>query len=440
MYASEIPDIYFIRSCRVINRDQQRIKKIIAVTSEEILVFNEGCVVNPLRLSVSKVFGIITQTAFVTKLFGSKEAETQVLIQMEGSADVFFGLSKESENGSALNDSFRDRDVLQALSAVCAAMGLAVPMSSLKDEELIEKFYNSIDTIRGDEKIRKQESELLSIRTALLYELKMLKKESEMLYTQIETVKSSSTGSARTQLVDQLKDAKAKLADLESTAAKQNEERSVALKANKAARLALETEDEKRSSAAKATMESAAQEALMEQLAEYEIMKNAHRRETEKLGALTMMHERRLKERGGKASFVGVADISLRMESLEEELEFIEARTKHGKDQHSRHLSVLTQAKKLTAGGKVKLQTLLDDVAELEKIKEALPPGSHGTVPGNISRDQPEKLEMPQSGGIAASAMPVAAPQPVAAAGGGASAEPPAAPKRPIIDLSDDDI
>ena len=440
-YAGSIPDIFFIRACRAIGRDQLRTKKIIAITTENILVFDEGSHTDPVSHSVSKVFGIITQTVLIPKRFGVKEAETHVLVQIDGSADIFFALSKESENGSALNDSFRDRDVLQALSAVCAAMGVTIPMSSLKDEELIEKFYNAIDTVRGDEKVRKQESELLSIRTALLYELKVLKKESESLYARIESAKASEAGSAKVRLMEQLKDAKDKLADLEATAARQSKEREAALKANKAARLALETEDERRSTAAKTTLETVAQEALHEQLAEYEIMKNAHRRETEKLGALTSIHERRLNERGGKTSYVGVADISLRMESLEEEIEFIDARTKYGKDQHTRHLTVLTQAKKLSAAGKERLQTILDEITELQKIKDALPSGALGRVPEHISRDAPEKLTMPQFSGSHAPPPAAATPKPAAVATASASvpsAAPPAG--RPPIDLSDDDI
>lgn len=415
---------YFVRFVSLLDQEGRRTRRVIAVTNSQIYVLTPD-VHSERTIPITSVIGVVMQNLCVSRRMGTaKDWEQHVLIQVEGDGDIFFALTRDEANGNTA----QTLDIVQVLSALCMSFGEALPVSTLREDESIQEM---VKWKQGDDRTRKQLAEVLAFRTELSNELGRLSKSSAQLEYTISALKSSSAGQAVTDIARDI-------AELEKAVAHFTAENEAATK-NKAAEEELHAqlenelgqEQRKREAAVKDTMEAAAQEHLMRQVVEYELMKAAHRRDMDKIAALTSFNDRRLQGRRQQTYTAG--QIPLRIDDLEEELEFLREKLIERGEVHSLTVKALAEAKRRVQLGRDIVKQLEDEIAAIKtfKIEDELPAQLTGDSHPHTSElvrvevqkvsDKPPTVQPPVS----------QPPKPVAA--------PPQA-KAPITLDSDDDI
>lgn len=347
---------FFARFVSIIDRDDKRTRRVLTVTDSTIYVMTPEVTVER-SVSVSSVIGLITRNVEVSKFFG-KETETIVLIQIEGEKDIYFALTKDDHNGNTSSM----LDIIQVLTSICMAHGHALPVSVLKDGESITEM---VKFSVGDDAIRRQLTEALAFRTELINEITRLTKHDGQLEVAITSIKNSSAGQAAADLTSDMNKISATIAHFREKNAQLEVAKTAAQQRLAELNKALAEEEDARAREVQSTVEAAAQEQLMRQLAEYEIMKAAHKREMDKIGALTSFLEGRVNNRGA-GIFTTTGALSQRIDSLEDDYAWLTERLAERSDEHAARIKALAEGKKRVAQGKELLETLR---GELEIIK-----------------------------------------------------------------------
>jgi hypothetical protein len=425
---------YFARFVALFDADLKRTRAVIHLTETQVQLIQPGSMQILRSIPIGRVTGVLKQTVLVSKTFSfAKEHELHMVLQVSHERDVYVSLSFDQENGGSASS----LDIVKTLSSLVMSHGIALSVSELNQDESIEGMVKWSD---GEDKIRRQLSETLAFRTELQSELQSIARMEGQLSTSTEALKGSSAAQAADDLLKDMDSIRKVLSDFSAKLASIERSRTETQKLVKSLQGDLEREEHRRAAKVRETMEKSAQSLLMRQVAEYEIMKLAHKRDIDKIAAVTSFDERRVGSRQGKATFAG-NQLGLRIDDLEdEEAQLLELRSAAAQ-RHTDATLALTEAKKRLAQAKSALAGLQGDIQVLSEMpaSEPLPttfkPESapmFATVSiSSASRPQVPSTPPPTTPVVAAAAPP----PPVAPAAATAAARAPI-----ILDDDDDDI
>ena len=481
-YIGDRPDVYYVRAVTIVDCSPAnmnhassarleappvRTRAILTVSSTAVSLYApshwdmvkswsmESKVPTPKptrEVPIDTIFGIITQSVVVPRMFGQNDVELQVLLQVREGADILIAMSRDTANdvppsAPASAHECEAASILPTLSAVALSYGITLPISTLhKEGEMIEKMSNRHVGRRGDENLRFRQSEQLAYRTTLADERTQLKADIESMTVEVEKLKVSEIARTADQIQTDISEHEKAIAQFKKNLATSERSKAAITAEVKAVEAKMKAEAARRDAAAKDSMASAQHEAFKRQVAEFEQMKSAHKRDMDKLSTLIAFEEGRLKTRGGpdRTLFNGVLEISDRLEDLEHEDQFLSDQLSRCSANHTRQMEVLRVAKnEVLPGGRTQLQLLLDEIKMLQQLKERLDvdgdaavkaqPALYTGVLSSVRREKPAPLQLPV---IAAPEEPPA-PEPAAPAAAAAAG----APKAPIaLDDSDDDL
>eukprot|EP00672_Neobodo_designis_P017917 CAMPEP_0174844166 /NCGR_PEP_ID=MMETSP1114-20130205/10938_1 /TAXON_ID=312471 /ORGANISM="Neobodo designis, Strain CCAP 1951/1" /LENGTH=511 /DNA_ID=CAMNT_0016078399 /DNA_START=29 /DNA_END=1564 /DNA_ORIENTATION=- len=411
---------FYLRPLILIADDGARSKCVTRITTNTIQILNENGADKLHEVMVEHVIGVITQGVIVSRML-SKDHEMQAIVQVSDGKDIHIGFPKEA-GGDAVT-SFSN-----VLTAVCASVGLMLPVCTLNSGEVLT---DHIQRIWVDPRLRRQLCESLAYRTELANELNALQREDNKLELSIASIKGSNEGH---QVIDIVAEVQQLDMLISSYTHKTAEAESMIQNARgqlEEVRQQLRRELQRREEAVSNAVEDKQKERLQKQVADYEVAKAAHKREMERLAAVTGVYERRSKDRTKDAYTIN--DLPLRLDDLEEQLEEITSRLTARGDAHSKRVKALAENKKRMAQAEDVLTQLKDDIKAIEAAPD--------------DADLPERLvslEVPDLSpqiptGTVEGKPPAASPAPAAAAAPAAAPAAKPAAKTPIS-LSDDDI
>jgi hypothetical protein len=418
---------YFARFVVQIDREQKRLRRVLTVTDTHLRLLQEDCSIDRV-IPLTSLIGIVCQNILVSRRLGmNKDWETHVLVQVSSERDVFFSLCRDDQNPTT-----QSVDVVNALCAMCMTYNFALPVSHLREDESIESMVKWMNT---EDKLRKQYSEVLAYRTELTHELNMQKKLLANLELNITGLKNSTAGQAVRdikeeihQVEEAIEDFKQKQATLEASKLE-----TAKLHAQLVAELA--REDGKRAAAVRETLESSSQEELMRQVAEYELMKNAHKREVDKISAITSVCDRRLASRSSQA-YNGVSQLTTRISVLEEEEEFLLEKVAQRSEAHVMKVRAVAEAKRRLEEAKRSLTLVVEEI-NIIKVTSA-----SDELPSTVTRESAPVFEPVVAEAVTITMAP---PQPSVGALSNAPtthqppSPPPSAAAKAPINLDDDD-
>lgn len=423
------PNTYFVRFVALYDAELKKTRAVLHLTDTHVQLIQPSTMQLTRSVPIQRVIGILRQAVEVSKAFSfTKGHELHMVLQVDNERDVYLSLSFDQENGGSASS----LDIVKTLSSLSMAHGVALSVSELTQDESIEALVKWSD---GEDKIRRQLSETLAYRTELQVELQSISRMGGQMATSIETLKGSSAAQAADDLMKDMESIRKTMSEFASKLGAIERSKTETQKLLKNLQEDLEREENRRATHVRETMERSAQSSLMRQVAEYEIMKAAHKREIDKIGAVAAFDERRLATRQKQAVFSG-SQLGLRIDELEEEeAQLLDMRSSAA--QHNSNATLaLTEAKKRLALAKGALADLNEDIQILSErpCSEPLPANFRFEAAPTFSSIQITKPSSAKSKApTAAPSLPSAAPatQPPAAA--------PAAARAPI-DLDDDDI
>jgi hypothetical protein len=435
---------YFARFIAVVDREQKRLRRAVTVTDTQLRLMQEDCTQDRV-IPITSLVGVVCQNVLISRRLGmSKEWETHILVQVSNERDLFFSLVKDDQNMTV-----EKTDIVNALSAMCATYGMALPVSHLREDENIEsmvKWHNVED------KMRKQYGEILAYRTELSLELSQRKKLLASLELNITGLKNSTAGQAVRDIHDEITQVQEGLEEFKRKEAAIIETKHEVAKQRSELLAEIAREDAKRAAAVRETLESSAQEELMRQVAEYELMKNSHKREVDKIAAVTAVCDRCLSSRGGlrgpddgaaagaAVTFNGVSQISTRISVLEDEESFLLEKIAQRSEAHVLKVRAVAEAKRRLDEAKRSLTVIVEEI----NLIKATGPGEE--LPSTVTRESAPVFEPVV---VEAPSITMAPPQPSVAAlttnSAATRSTPPPPPsavaqKPPIILDDDDDI
>ncbi|CUG87739.1 Hypothetical protein, putative [Bodo saltans] len=456
---------YFARFVSLFDADLKKTRAVLHLTESHVQLIQPGSMQILRSIPIGRVVGVLKQAVLVSKTFSfAKEQELHMVLQISHERDVYVSLTFDQENGGSASS----LDIVKTLSSLTMAYGVALSVSELHQDENIEGMVKWSD---GEDKIRRQLSETLAFRTELQSELQSIARMDGQLTTSIETLKSSSATQAADDLLKDMDSVRKILSDFSAKLASIERSRTETQKLVKSLQGDLEREEHRRAANVRETMEKSAQSQLMRQVAEYEIMKLAHKRDIDKIAAVTSFNERRVSSRQmeyeimklahkrdidkiaavtsfnerrvssrqNKVAFAG-NQLGLRIDDLEdEEAQLLEMRAAAAQKHADANLA-LTEAKKRLAQAKGALAGLQEDIQVLSDVPASEPLPStfkaesapmFATV--SIASARPQMSTIPST---PPPSTPLSSPPTIPAAAPVAAA----AARAPIILDDDDDI
>jgi hypothetical protein len=413
------PNTFFLRYLFQIHDDGSRTQVIACVTNTAFQFLNTDQTVQK-EIHASSIIAVVAQPVVVSS-FVSKDLELQAIVQISGGSDIHLAFPREGSSADAAV-----RDFVGVLTAVCGSFGITLPVAALKHNESIT---DHIARLNIDARIRRQVAEELAYRTELSNEAATLQREESRLELGIAAIRDSNAGH---QVVDVFNEIQQLEGLIASFTLKTKDLQLMIDKARQSlndVQVGLAAEQQRRTAAVRNAVEDAQKARLMKQVADYEIKKVAHRREMDRIAAITAFHEQRSRSRSDRYD---VRTLQLRLDDLEEQLEEVQSRLSAKGEDHSKRVKALAENRRRMGQANELLAQLKAEITQIE------------TTP--ITEDLSERLqslEVPSlepvvpTGSVPASA--AAAPaKPVKAA------QPPPAPaataKKAVSDDLDDDI
>jgi hypothetical protein len=407
---------YFLRFLYNILEDGSRVKVIVRITQTTVDLLTDGGTPEVWRsVPADQVIGVVTQTVVVAKMIG-KDLETQAVVQTTDGKDMQLGFPKENGSEAAIID------FTNVLTAVCASRGLMLSVCTLTAHETLSEHIHRVFV---DPRIRRQLCESLAYRTELANELAALTKEDSKIETAIIEIKGSNTGHEVMDIVTEIQQLEMLIA---SYTHKGDEVRGMVEDSKRQLRAvqdALKLEELRRQSAIENAVQDSQKQRLLKQVADFEIAKAMHRRELDRIAAVTAVYERRNKDRTKDVYSAG--EIALRVSDLEEQLDDITRRLAVKGEDHARRVKSLAENRRRKAQAEEIIAQLKADIKAIEtaKINEDLSDHLRSLEVPDLSPVVPTGTIEPPSQRSAQQAAPSSAA---------------AASARPPISLSDDDF
>ena len=344
---------YYARFVSLVDKDQKRLRRVVAVTDTHLRVVQEDCTCDR-SIPLTSVIGITCQNVLVSRRLGmNKDWETHILVQIGPERDVFFSLCKDEQNPAA-----QQVDVVNALCALCLTYGMALPVSHLREDESIDSMVKWTNT---EDKLRKQYSEVLAFRTELTQELNTYKKQLASLELSVTGLKNSTAGQAVKDINEEIHQVELAIEDFTQKQESLDASKQETSKLHSQLVAELAREDSKRAAAVKETLEASSQEELMRQVAEYELMKHAHKREVDKISAVTSVCERRVASRSAQ-TYSGVSQLTTRIAQLEDEESFVLEKMTQRSEAHVMKVRAVGEAKRRLEEAKRSLTLIVEEI------------------------------------------------------------------------------
>lgn len=422
------PKTYFVRFVNVYEAESDRKRRVVTIDDQALKVHSkEGELLR--EIPIGSVTALVRQSVFTSKTFGfGKDYELHVLLQLEDDKDLYMALGADSENGLSSS-----ADVEKVLTAVTNAYGTVLTISDLREQESIAQL---VKWVKSEDPIRRQYIDALAFRTEVMSELQQLTKMDNQLSHSIEALKASSAAQASKHIVDEMARLEKALSDMQVKGQSIERSKVETEKILKALQLDIEKEEARRAATVRETMALEAQQALHRQVAEFEIMRAAHKRDMDTIAAVTNIQQSRLESRRS-AKYDSTSGLTKRMMDLDDEEGIINEK-RFAKAQHRIAINAaLVEAKRRLVLAKTFLSTLSDEIEQIGNLP------SNAPLPHHISLDPApvyQAVEVPPYSDVVKQQEPttsVSSPPPSSAAAQGALAT--SAKPKPVIDLDDDD-
>jgi hypothetical protein len=414
--------VYLVRFVSVVDAPGDaatRRRSAFIATNNNLLLMSTPTVTER-SIPIQHIIGIILSVTEAPRRFGPSGQEVHVLMHVRGVKDLYIVLGKEEGNDETEGNVMQvSQSFVAVLTALCASFGDTLSVSTLKrDCESLESFFSPL--VFTDDDLRSRFHQALAARTMQLSEMSILDRDERSLDFQIATLKNSDKGatvSGITQDISQLEEVIGSLQRRERDALEEHKKVAV-----HAAQLKeeLSQEEARRLTVIKSQSESAARDSLMRHVAEYELAKKNHKRELQRVTALTAFLDRYARETTRPAYDGG--SIAARIDDLTELGLFIQANASSRAELNSKVVKALTENRKRAAHVKELLKQHTDHVATIEGTASV-----EGLSVAVLDVDEPDNiepvivnLEMPAMSADAApssrsDAMAIAQPKPAAA-------------------------